>query len=222
MDRTEKETITGTIMDSFARMSSAVFVDFKGLDVATVFKLRDELRKSGVEYRVVKNTLVKHAIKEHAWSVNLDQALTGMTGVAWSFEDPSAAAKVVKAFRKDHEKLRIKAGLIEGQVLDGDGVENQLATMPGKNELRAMLLMTLQAPAQKLLAQLQLCASEFPLCPQGKGGEGRIAPKRKDGARSTASEAPLPVAGRIRQDCRVCLAWCRPFLAVRAFNGATL
>jgi large subunit ribosomal protein L10 len=161
MDRSEKETITATIKDKFARMSSAVLVDFKGLDVATVSKLRDELRKSGVEYRVVKNTLVKHAIKDQVWSKSLDAALTGMTGVAWSFEDPSAAAKVVKAFRKDHEKLRIKAGLIEGQVLDGDGVENQLATMPGKNELRAMLLMTLQAPAQKLLAQLGSAPQNF-------------------------------------------------------------
>jgi large subunit ribosomal protein L10 len=161
MERAEKETITSTIKDKFDRMSSAVFVDFKGLDVATVSKLRDEFRKSGVEYRVVKNTLVKHAIKEHGWSTNLDRALTGMTGVAWSFEDPSAAAKVVKAFRKDHDKLRIKAGLIEGQVLDGDAVETQLATMPGKNELRAMLLMTLQAPAQKLLAQLNSAPQNF-------------------------------------------------------------
>ena len=161
MERAEKAVITSSIKDKFDRMSSAVFVDFKGLDVATVSKLRDEFRKNGVEYRVVKNTLVKHAIKEHGWSKNLDKTLTGMTGVAWSFEDPSAAAKVVKAFRKDHDKLRIKAGLIEGQVLDGDGVENQLATMPGKNELRAMLLMTLLAPAQKLLAQLNAAPQNF-------------------------------------------------------------
>jgi len=161
MERAEKAIITSSIKDNFDRMSSAVFVDFKGLDVATVSKLRDEFRKSGVEYRVVKNTLVKHAIKEHGWAKNLDKTLTGMTGVAWSFEDPSAAAKVVKAFRKDHDKLRIKAGLIEGQVLDGDGVENQLATMPGKNELRGMLLMTLLAPAQKLLAQLNAAPQNF-------------------------------------------------------------
>jgi large subunit ribosomal protein L10 len=161
MERAEKETIVGSIKEKFDRMTSAVFVDFKGLDVATVSKLRDEFRKSGVEYRVVKNTLVKHAIKQHAWAKNLDRSLVGMTGVAWSYEDPSAAAKVVKAFRKDHDKLKIKAGLIEGQVLDSKGVEDQLATMPGKNELRAMLLATMQAPAQQLLQQLSAPMQNF-------------------------------------------------------------
>src|SRR3954468_3715352 len=161
MERAEKETIVGSIKEKFDRMSSAVFLDFKGLNVATVSKLRDEFRKSGVEYRVVKNTLVKHAIKQHPWAKNLDRSLVGMTGVAWCYEDPSAAAKVVKAFRKDHDKLKIKAGLIEGQVLDSAAVESQLATMPGKNELRSMLLATLQAPAQQFLQQLNAPLQNF-------------------------------------------------------------
>ena len=124
MERAEKEVLVGTIKDRFDRMSSAVFLDFKGLNVEIVSKLRDEFRKSGVEYRVVKNSLVRHAIKQHGWAKSLDQSLTGMTGVAWCYEDPSAAAKVVKAFRKDHDKLKIKAGLIDGQVLDAAGVES--------------------------------------------------------------------------------------------------
>jgi large subunit ribosomal protein L10 len=161
MERSQKETIVGTIKSKFDRMTSAVFVDFKGLNVEAVSKLRDEFRKSGVEYRVVKNTLVKHAIKHHGWAKSLDSSLVGMTGVAWSYEDPSAAAKVVKAFRKDHDKLKVKAGLIEGQVLSPDAVETQLATMPGKNELRAMFLMTLQAPLQQFLQQLQAPAQNL-------------------------------------------------------------
>lgn len=161
MERSQKENVVGTIKEKFDKMTSAVFVDFKGLNVEAVSKLRDEFRKSGVEYRVVKNTLVKHAIKQHAWAKTLGKSLVGMTGVAWSYEDPSAAAKVVKAFRKDHEKLKIKAGLIEGQILDADGVENQLATMPGKNELRAMLLATMQAPLQQFVQQLNAPAQNF-------------------------------------------------------------
>src|SRR6185436_12420828 len=117
MERSQKETLVGTIKDRFERMSSAVFLDFKGLNVEAVSKLRDEFRKSGVEYRVVKNTLVRHAIKHHGWAKGLDKSLVGMTGVAWSYEDPSAAAKVVKAFRNDHDQPKVKAGLIEGQVL---------------------------------------------------------------------------------------------------------
>jgi large subunit ribosomal protein L10 len=161
VERAQKEAVIKTVKEKFARMTSAVFLDFKGLNVEAVSKLRDQFRKSGVEYRVVKNTLVHHAVKEHAWSKTLDKSLAGMTGIAWSYEDPSAAAKVVKAFRKDNEKLKIKAGLIEGQVLSADAVESQLASMPGKNELRATLLATLQAPAQQLLQQLQAPAQNF-------------------------------------------------------------
>jgi large subunit ribosomal protein L10 len=163
MERSQKETLVGTIKARFDRMTSAVFLDFKGLSVEKVSKLRDEFRKSGVEYRVVKNTLVKHAVKHHAWAKKLDKSLVGMTGVAWSYEDPSAAAKVVKAFRKDpaHDKLKIKAGLIEGELLSAEAVESQLATMPGKDELRAMLLATMQAPLQQFLQQLQAPAQNL-------------------------------------------------------------
>jgi large subunit ribosomal protein L10 len=141
----------------FDRMSAAVFLDYKGMTVEHVTKLRAEFRKAGVEYKVVKNTLVRHALKHAKYKDQLDSVLVGMTGVAWSYEDPSAAAKVVKAFKKDPagEKLTVKAGLIEGQVLDAKGVEDQLATMPGKDELRAKLLATFQAPLQQLVALLQ-------------------------------------------------------------------
>ena len=161
MERSQKEVLIGSVRQKFERMSSAVFLDFKGMNVEAVTKLRDEFRKSGVEYRVVKNTLVRHAIKEHPWAKTLAKSLTGMTGVAWSYEDPSAAAKVVKAFRKDNQKLQIKAGLIEGQILSGDAVETQLATMPGKDELRATLLATLQAPLQQFVQQLNAPLQNF-------------------------------------------------------------
>lgn len=161
MERSQKEAVVSSVRQKFERMSSAVFVDFKGMNVESVTKLRDEFRKSGVEYRVVKNTLVRHAIKEHPWADTLAKSLTGMTGVAWSYEDPSAAAKVVKAFRKDNQKLQIKAGLIEGQILSGDAVETQLASMPGKDELRATLLATLQAPLQQFVQQLNAPLQNF-------------------------------------------------------------
>jgi large subunit ribosomal protein L10 len=161
MERVQKETMVGSIKERFAKMTSAVFLDFKGLNVEAVTKLRDEFRKSGVEYRVVKNSLVRHAIKDHAWAKGLDKTLTGMTGIAWSYEDPSAAAKVVKAFRRDHAKLVIKAGLIEGTLLGGESVESQLATMPGKDELRASLLATMQAPLQQFLQQINAPLQNF-------------------------------------------------------------
>src|SRR5579862_7336351 len=163
MDRTGKDAQLGEIRSRFDKMSAAVFLDFKGMTVESATKLRAEFRKAGVEYKVCKNTLVKQAIKDVAYADKLGKALVGMTGIAWSYEDPSAAAKVVKAFRKEAEgeKLQIKAGLIDGSLIDAKGVEDQLATMPGKNELRATLLATFQAPLQKFVALLQAPSQNF-------------------------------------------------------------
>jgi large subunit ribosomal protein L10 len=163
MIRATKEIHIGQIKARFEKMTAAVFLDFKGMTVENVTRLRAEFRKAGVEYKVVKNTLVKHALKDAPYKKKLDDVLVGMTGIAWSYEDPSAAAKVVKAFKKDPagDKLQIKAGLIEGSILDAKGVEDQLATMPGKNELRAMLLATLQAPLQSFVALLAAPAQNF-------------------------------------------------------------
>jgi large subunit ribosomal protein L10 len=163
MDRATKSTEITDIKGRFDRMTAAVFLDYKGMTVEQATKLRSEFRKAGVEYKVVKNTLVKQALKEQAYVGQLDKVLVGMTGIAWSYEDPSAAAKVVKAFKKDPagEKLQVKAGLIEGSVLDAKAVEDQLATMPGKDELRSSLLATLQAPLQQFVALLNAPAQNF-------------------------------------------------------------
>src|SRR6185436_15809501 len=91
----------GELKARFDKMTAAVFLDYKGMNVETVTKLRAEFRKVGVDYKVVKNTLVKQALKDLAYAGQLKGALTGMTGIAWSYEDPSAAAKVVKTFRKE-------------------------------------------------------------------------------------------------------------------------
>ena len=165
MERAEKDLQIGEIKSRFDKMTAAVFLDFKGMTVESATKLRAEFRKAGVEYKVVKNTLVKHAIKGSDYAPKLNDVLTGMTGIAWSYEDPSAAAKVVKAFKKDEgeagEKLQVKAGLIDGSVLDGKTVESQLANMPGKDELRAQLLATFQAPLQQFVMLLNAPAQNF-------------------------------------------------------------
>ena len=156
-----KSTEIAELKSKFDKMTSMVMVDYKGMNVETVTKLRSEFRKAGVEYRVVKNTLVKQALKGSKLADVLDKHLAGMTGLAWSYEDPSAAAKVLKSFRKDYEKLSIRGGLVEGQILDGKAVEDQLATMPGKDELRSMLLATFQAPMQQLVMLLNAPAQNF-------------------------------------------------------------
>jgi large subunit ribosomal protein L10 len=172
MLKSEKVVQIDDIKARFAKMTSAVFIDFQGMTVEEVTKLRDDLRAKGVDYRVVKNKLVRHALKGAPWLGNLEPALKGMTGVAWSYEEPSAAAKVLKDFVKDNEKLKIKAGLLEGQVLDGKAVQDQLATMPGKNEARAMLLATFNAPAQRMVMLLNTPGGNLVRALQAKAQKG--------------------------------------------------
>ena len=163
--REGKSALITTVKGRFDKMTSAVFLDYKGMTVEQATTLRASFRKAGVEYKVVKNTLVKQALKDTAYGSKLDDVLVGMTGIAWCYEDPSAAAKVVKEFKKAGgeagEKLKVKGGVIEGEVLSAARVENELATMPGKDELRGMLLATLQAPLSQFVRLLQAPSQNF-------------------------------------------------------------
>jgi large subunit ribosomal protein L10 len=161
MERAAKAEAIKDIKSRFDRMSSAVFLDFTGMTVDEVSRLRDKFREKGIDYKVVKNKLVEQALADHAWSKGLKPVLRGMTGVAWSFEEPSAAARVVKDFVKENEKLKVKAGLLEGQILDSKAVSDQLATLPNKDEARSMLLATLLAAPQTFVRLLTIPARDF-------------------------------------------------------------
>lgn len=146
------------LRDRFERATSAVLLNFRGLDVKNATELRNKFRAVGVDYKVVKNTLVKLAIKDTALDTeDFGAQLVGETAIAFSYEDPSIAAKVVKEFRSNDiraEKLHVKCGVLENAFMAGPRVEIELATMPGKDEVRAMLLAQLLAPAQSLVRQL--------------------------------------------------------------------
>jgi len=161
MDRAQKAEQVKDIRSRFDRMTSAVFLDFTGMTVEEVTKLRDTFRAKGVEYKVVKNTLVEKALSDQKYVSALSPALKGMTGIAWSFEEPSMAARVLKDIGKENEKLKIKAGLLEGQVLTPKAVEEQLATLPSKDEMRARFLATLNAPAQRFVMLMNAPAREL-------------------------------------------------------------
>ena len=160
-----KQLVIGEVKERFEKMTSVVFVDYKGMTVASATKLRANFKAAGVDYKVVKNTLVRQAIKGASYADSIGKSLVGMTGVAWSYEDPSSAAKVVKAFRKEEgaagEKLTVKAGVVDGTILDSHAVLEQLALLPGKDELRGTLLATLQAPLQQFVALLQAPAQNL-------------------------------------------------------------
>ena len=153
-----KGALVDAIKANFEKATASVLLNFKGLDVASDMELRIAFRKAGVDYKVVKNTLIRRAIEgtdldNEAFKANL----VGQTAIAWSYEDPSAAAKVVKAFRADElnaAKLNVKCGVLDSVLLDANRVERELATMPGKDEVRAMFLAQLMAPMQSLVRQL--------------------------------------------------------------------
>jgi large subunit ribosomal protein L10 len=161
MDRAQKTEQVKDIRSRFDRMSSAVFLDFTGMTVEEVTKLRDAFRSKGVEYKVVKNTLVSKALADQQYVDKLEPALRGMTGIAWSFEEPSMAARLLRDISKENDKLKIKAGLLDGEVLSARAVEDQLATLPSKDEMRARFLATLNAPAQRFVMLLNAPAREF-------------------------------------------------------------
>jgi len=159
--RPDKVQAVEEIKGHFAKGTAAVFLDFSGMTVAEVSNLRNQFRAQGVTYKVLKNSLVKRALGDVPAVAKLSKALKGMTGVAFSGEEPGAAARVIKAFAKENEKLKVKAGLLDGQVLDAATVETQLANLPGKNEARAMLLATMMAPAQRFVMLLNTPAGNF-------------------------------------------------------------
>lgn len=140
MDRASKETMLGEIKEAFANVQSVVLVDYRGITVPVVTQIRDEFRKAGCQYRVLKNSLVKIAIKGSKMEP-MSAYLAQPTAVIWSDESPQAPAKLALKWAKDQPKFKIKGGYFDGQALDVKGVE-ALSKMPGKPELQVSLLMT--------------------------------------------------------------------------------
>lgn len=150
MERTKKEEIVAELRAKLEKAPVAILCDFRGMKVADVDQLRRELWKEGVEYRVVKNTLARLAMEKTPMLEALEPHLGGPTAIAFAQEDPVAPARVLARMAKEIAALTIKGGYLDGRALDRKGVE-QLATMPGKAELRARFLGLLCAPASSLL-----------------------------------------------------------------------
>jgi large subunit ribosomal protein L10 len=159
MQRSQKEATVGQIREEWKDVQSIVLADYRGIDVPTVTSLREEFRKAGCHYRVLKNTLVRIAIQGSPVEP-MSQILEGPTALIWSTESPTAPAKVATKIAKDVEKFVIKGGYFDGQVLDVKAVES-LAAMPGKDELRAMLLMTFLAAPTDFVRTLAAGPTNF-------------------------------------------------------------
>lgn len=159
--RESKAQEISEISERFAKAKAAFLVDFKGLTVEKVTKFRKLLRPIQSELKVVKNTLALRALKDHQSFENaLKDHFTGNNGVVFAYEDVSASAKTITAFVKDNEELVLKTGAMDGKALNEAQIK-YLATLPGKPELQAKLLGTLQGPAQKMVTLLNQVPSQF-------------------------------------------------------------
>jgi len=138
-----KQQITEDLHDRFARSAIIVLTDYKGLDVTSINDLRRKLRESNIEYQVVKNTLLVRAAEDTEVALIKDH-FNGPSAVAISYDDPVAPAKVLTQFAKDNNKLEIKAGVLNGKVLDVQAIK-ALATLPSREVMLAQLLSTINA-----------------------------------------------------------------------------
>ena len=159
MDRAGKQEILGEIKAAFENVASVVIADYRGITVPVVTAMRDDFRKQGCHYRVIKNSLVKIAVKGSKMEP-LSQLMVGTTAVIWSNEIPQTPAQLALKWAKDEPKFNIKGGYYEGTLLDAAGV-GALAKMPGKNEIRASMLMTFLAGPQSFVAQIAAPIQNF-------------------------------------------------------------
>ena len=147
-NRQIKEAKVVEIKEKLEKAQGIALADYQGLTVVEDTMLRKSLREAGVEYKVYKNSLVTLAANELGLS-DLGQYLEGPVSIAFGYEDATAPARILNDFAKDHKKLELKAGIVEGQIFDKEKV-SQLATIPSKEVLIAKLLGSIKAPLSNL------------------------------------------------------------------------
>jgi large subunit ribosomal protein L10 len=152
LTKTEKATELERLEGALKGADSAILLDYKGLNVPQVTELRRQVRAAKGQYRVVKNTLAKRALKGTRFE-NLSEFFRGSTAIAYTGTDPVALARTLTTFAKTAPTLTIKAAVVQGRAIQPAEVTD-LANLPGKAELYAKLLFLLNAPMVRLVTVL--------------------------------------------------------------------
>ena len=138
-----KKKIVEDLKKKFATTKVVIVTNYKGLNVAQMTELRRNLSEAKVEFQVVKNTLLTRASKDTDAELLAD-VFKGPSGIALSFDDPVAPAKILTQFAKDNKKLEIKAGVMNGKMMNLDAI-TALSKLPSREELLAQVLSTMNA-----------------------------------------------------------------------------
>ena len=151
LSRAQKEAQVAELKDKFSRATCLYLVDYRGLDVESVNKLRRRVRKEGNgkhEYRVLKNSVLRRAVEGSDYA-QIAEKFVGPTAVALSFGDPVGLAKILDSFAEENQAFALKGGVVDGALL-GRAEIATLATLPSLDQLRGKLVGLLLAPATKL------------------------------------------------------------------------
>ena len=152
----DKKAIVAEVSEVAQSALSAVIADYRGLTVGQMTALRKQAREGGVYLKVVRNTLARRAVEGTDFEC-MQEALVGPTVLAFSQEDPGAAARLIQDFAKENKELEVKALSVSGQLLGAEQID-VLAKMPTLDQARAMLMSVMIAPVTKLTRTL----NEFP------------------------------------------------------------
>ena len=155
----DKKALVAEVAEVAAKAQSVVAAEYRGLTVGQMTELRSKARKSGVYMRVVKNTLARKALAGTSFE-SVGPKLKGPLVLAFSKDDPGAAARVVKDFAKGNDKLVATLVALGGQVLPAGEIE-KVASLPTREQALSMLLGVLKAPIQKLVGTLAAPASQL-------------------------------------------------------------
>ena len=148
-----KEEAVELLKDKFERSSIVITTNYSGLPVSEMTELRRALREANVEYRIIKNTLA-YIAADQAGKPAIKEVIEGPTGIAFGYDDPLDPARALSGFiRATRSSLVIRGGEMDGRALTSDQI-NQLATIPGREELIAQLLMRMNGPVTGLVTVL--------------------------------------------------------------------
>jgi large subunit ribosomal protein L10 len=160
LNKDSKQQVVAELHDKLKRAQAVFLADFRGMSVGKATDLRNELRKAGVEYKVVKNTLLELASRETD-KTSLSPYFKGPTAVALTYTDPVSAAKVLSRFAKEQQLVfKLKAGVLSGKPISVQDIQS-LADMPSREVLIAKLLGTMQAPTSNFVGVLAAVPASF-------------------------------------------------------------